>query len=255
MISPLQDSQVLTGKRKVFTPPTVEEALAASADWKALADLWSLLHVYLEPVKGGGSGVRTAPGSKPPFSVAASDLIREISEWAGYFALELMDETSDYAASVDVEQRLRDIASRYGHWTNLPNRRSRDFCDMAKRLMGKARVLIERPPPPDWLGPCPVTFGCQGQLYLRVGRAAATCDQCESVVDMGTWRENLRRALESRLMRRGEIAPALRMLGGKVASSTVRSWIHRGRLVPIIKTPEMFRLTDAMDLAKIKAGR
>ena len=236
-----------------MTIPTAT-GLEAAQTWRNLADLWPLLHAYLEPRKSGADTVRTPPASKPPMSLVASDLIREISDWAWFYAAALMDETADgYVPSADVPSRLREIAMRHGHFTTVPDRTALDFCDQAHELMRKAVGLIEKPVPPTFAGPCMVV-GCDGDLYVKPGRAAATCAECAADVDLGQVREQLRRAMESRLMRRKEIAPALRMLGANSNYEAVKKWVQRGRLVPVIREPEMFRLTDAMDLAKIEVA-
>jgi len=236
-----------------MTLPTAT-GLEAAQTWRNLADLWPLLHAYLEPRKSGADTVRTPPASKPPFSIAASALIADIKDWAGFYALALMDETKDgYVPSADVPSRLREIAMRHGHFTTVPDRTALDFCDQAHELMRKAVGLIEKPVPPTFAGPCMV-MGCDGDLYVKPGRAAATCAECAADVDIGQVREQLRRAMESRIMRRTEIAPALRMLGWEGASKTIHTWIGRTRLVPVIREPEMFRFTDAMDLAKIEVA-
>ena len=236
-----------------MTIPTAT-GLEAAQTWRNLADLWPLLHAYLEPRKSGADTVRTPPASKPPMSLVASDLIAEIGDWAWFYAAALMDETADgYVPSADVPSRLREIAMRHGHFTTVPDRTALDFCDQAHELMRKAVGLIEKPVPPTFAGPCMVV-GCDGDLYVKPGRAAATCVECAADVDLGQVREQLRRAMGSRLMRRKEIAPALRMLGANSNYEAVKKWVQRGRLVPVIREPEMFRLTDAMDLAKIEVA-
>jgi len=243
-----------------MTVPTAT-GLEAAQTWRNLADLWPLLHAYLEPRKSGADTVRTPPASKPPMSLVASDLIREISEWAWFYAAALMDETTDgYVPSADVPSRLREIANRHGHFTTVPDRTALDFCDQAHELMRKAVGLIEKPVPKRWKGPC-IEFGCDGQLFVAPGRGAATCDLCGADVDPGTTNERLAKALDSHLVKANEITTAMKWLGAKVQYSTIRTWIHRGRLVPVMSTTDregkplvLYRMTDVMDLAKVRVA-
>jgi len=242
-----------------MTVPTAT-GLEAAQTWRNLADLWPLLHAYLEPRKSGADTVRTPPASKPPMSLVASDLIQEISDWAWFYAAALMDETADgYVPSADVPSRLREIANRHGHFTTVPDRTALDFCDQAHELMRKAVGLIEKPVPKRWVGPCLDT--CEGQLFVAPGRAAATCDLCGADVDLGAVNARLSRALESHLVKADEITTALRMLENKTPYSTIRTWIWRKRLKPVIESVDregkpltLYRLTDVLDLAKVRVA-
>ena len=263
-----------------MTVPTAT-GLEAAQTWRNLADLWPLLHAYLEPRKSGADTVRTPPASKPPMSLVASDLIQEISNAAFGYAAMLMDETNDYTPSADVPSRLREIAERHGHFTASTDTRiahriiegkrqqepplveilvALDFCNDAHELMRKAVGLIEKPVPKRWKGPC-IEFGCEGQLFVAPGRAAATCDLCGADVDPATTNERLAKALDSHLVKANEITTAMKWLGAKVQYSTIRTWIHRGRLVPVMSTTDregkplvLYRMTDVMDLAKVRVA-
>lgn len=76
----------------------------------------------------------------------------------------------------------------------------------------------------------------------------AICDQCDSAEDLGAVRQRLHGTLNAMLVRRKEIQPALKVLGSKVTTDAVHKWVQRGRLVPAIKEPEMFRMSDALEL-------
>ena len=229
----------------------------AKANWNALADAWPLLHDYLEPRRTGQGGTRSAPASKPPMSIAASDLLKEVADWAGFYALALMDETNDYIAPMAVPERLRGIAERYGHFTSAKDRTALDFCDMAYQLKTQAAHMIERPPSHKWLGPCFTTDGCEGMLWQAPERVAATCDTCAADIDMGQWREHLQKSLETQLMKRPEIVKALKMLEIKCSTAAVHKWIQRGRLIPAVEMTDgegkplvMFRFAEALELAQ-----
>lgn len=141
---------------------------------------------------------------------------------------------------------LRDEAGQY---ERKARRVALDFCDEAEELIAKVGWLVLQPLPPRYMGPC--LAQCGGDLWLEDKRTSAVCDTCASTADPTAVREQLFRAFESRLMKRSELAPALRLLGARTAVETVRSWIQRGRLVPVMREPQMFRFADAVELAGI----
>jgi len=68
-------------------------ALNARDDMLAIADAWPALLVRLSQTgQGDRSGVRTAPGSKPPLSTDISDVKGELEAWVVFLAHVLMDE-------------------------------------------------------------------------------------------------------------------------------------------------------------------
>lgn len=250
-------------------------AAEASREWREIAEALPGIRAYLEPGRTGTrGGSRPAPASRTPLNEAASDLIREIEDWAWFYASALMDETKDYTAPTDPAQRLRDIAERYGHFTetnderwvehkrrdpNMPSghwqRIALDYCDIAHELHRKAVTLIAQPTPPRFMGPC-MTGECRGDVYLKAHEKMPRCLDCDQGHDHADLRIQMWRALEARLLRRDELREALNMLrdpsSKRIKPGLVRLWIHRGRLVPVIQEPELFRLTDAMDLAGIE---
>lgn len=227
-------------------------ALEAAETWATLARLVPTIELYLTP-RPGKSEVRMPPSSKPPIDLVASDLLMELDIAASFYVSALVMETHDVKRFPDgLAAQLALVGERYGHFTAGEEKLAIDFCDEAHELMRKVSALVLQPAPPKWLGPCRECNN--GDLWLKQARANATCDECNASIDMGTWREGLWRALESTLMERDQIAPAIRLLGGKCTPSTVRSWIHRGRLVPIIADSELFRFMDAVDLAHISPG-
>lgn len=228
-------------------------AIEASETWKALAKLVPTIELYLTP-RPGKSEVRMPPSSKPPIDLVASDLLMELDTAASFYVSALVIETPDVKRFPDgLAAQLALVGERYGHFTSDADEKiALDFCDEAHELMRKVAALVVQPAPPKWLGPCRECGN--GELWLKHNKNYALCDNCNASIDMGTWREGLWRALESTLMEREQIAPAIRLLGGKCTPSTVRSWIHRGRLVPIIADSELFRFMDAVDLAHITPG-
>lgn len=237
----------------------------AKAKWLQVAEMWPHLHAYVEPRGTSETKIRTPPASRPPVAVAPLSLIQEISDWAWFYASALMDETHDYVVRPGTVSRLHDIATRYGHFTTAPDRTAMDYCDMADHLWRRARATLAVPATRRFMGTCMTGEGCEGDVYLADGARYATCDKCGSGHDEGQLREQLSRALEGRLLRRDELREALNIVkphGAKrVSPELLRKWIQRGRLVPAMAIPgpkgsdvELFRLTDAMDLAGIESA-
>lgn len=224
-------------------------ALQAADNWRTLGKLVPTIRLYLEPQRTK-SEVHSPPRSKPPIDTTISDLLQELEDAANFYTLVLIDETKDINTwPATLTDRLNLIAQRHGHFTTATDRTATDYCDTAHHLLNKTATIITKPPPPAWLGPC--TTGCGGNLWLKHGKLAAKCDQCGSAIDLEQWRTHLYQALESRLMHRDEIAPAIRLLGGKCTANTIRTWIHRRKLQPILADSELYRFAEAMELAHI----
>ena len=84
----------------------------------------------------------------------------------------------------------------------------------------------------------------------RDGAGFVKCDKCGSVVTLADWRERMRRALEGRIVYRSEIRYALRVMGMRATVNAIDLWVSRGKIVPIIKDPEMFRLAEVIEYAE-----
>lgn len=258
--------------------PCSAVALQASGHWHDLADAFDSLHAYLQPQGTTTSTVHMPPGSRPPISVTVSDLLFDIAEAASFYALAMQDDTNGHydkdhkphgyiaPQRTDVKQRLRDIATRYGHFTTDTNARwvtdggywqrvAMDFCDTAYTLRERAIHVVQQPLPPQYLGPCMAGNDCKGDVYLTSTDKMPRCTTCDTGHDTTQLRDQMTKALAGRLLSREDLRHALNLLrephSKKVTPERVRQWIKRRRLVPIIKAPELFRLTDAMELAGI----
>jgi len=256
-------------------------ALEAAENWRTLARLVPTIRLYLEPRRGKGEPSRVMPQSKPPIDLVASDLLYDLEQTAEFYITCLLMETHDVKRAPDtLEGMLRLIAKRHGHWTSEDDTRNAkvldkgyrgkpvrdddgntvrqnrqialDFCDDAMIYLDKTRNLVLQPLPPRFMGPC--LEACGGDLWLRAGAEKAKCDQCEQEANLADVRDQLASAFAARLMKRSEIGPALRLLGGKTPRGTIDAWIARGRLVPVLRNPQMFRFADAVELAGIEVA-
>jgi len=225
-------------------------ALEAADTWKRLASLVPTIELYLEPTRSGGNSVRRPAQSAPPLSIHASDLLMELDVAASFYCSALMMETPDVKRLPHgLAAQLMLIGRRHGHFTADPDQKiALDFCDEAHDLLTKVIALIMKPLPPQWMGPCQACRG--GDLWLKDGRAYVTCDACSSVEDLQRLHERLHTTMRAMVVKRAEIAPALRLLGSKATANTVKAWVQRGRLVPVMREPEVFRMADALELCR-----
>jgi hypothetical protein len=222
-------------------------AVQIQREWHQLADLVRLAEYALRPRRGPGQLIRGKPESRPPINMAASKLLAQVDSEVGFYVHVLVDETK-FTPPPGRERKIRAVADRVGHFMGDEDRAGQDMLDTAQTLISHILGVTMPTPPPMWAGPCE-SPGCMGDTW-RKERGAITCDECDTRLDIDTWRERMKRRLESRLVYRDEIRPALAMMGVKVKPETLRSWIHRRRLTPVIVSPEMFRLTDVIDLTE-----
>ena len=235
------------GKQVIDTPTAIE----AADNWRRLADLVPLVRLYLEPRRGHSEAGRTAPKSKPPIDLGASDLLFDLDTSASFYCSALLMETDDVKRMPDaLEDQLRLIAKRYGHFTaDADEKIALDFCDEAHELMCKVEVLVIQPLPPQWAGPCAMGE-CDGGMFQSKAQGTARCDTCGALMTFGDWAEWLARKAEIVLMDRGEILDALKMLGHPTKTNTLVQWIARKRVLPATTKPEMFRLSEVLALAE-----
>jgi hypothetical protein len=153
---------------------------------------------------------------------------------------------------------LEQVAHRYGHLTATDDRTAADFADTARDLRRRVRGAIERPEPPAYAGPCPgrgTGDGCPGEIYMPRDREEARCRECGTLVTVDAQRAYLARELDARLMTCSEIVSALVTLGIEVPHATVRTWVHRRRLVEHADGAGLYRLADAVTLARARHAR
>ena len=228
-----------------------QTAIEAAGNWRRLAELVPLVRLYLEPRRGHSEAGRTAPKSKPPLDVDASDLLLYLDMSASFYCSALLMETNDVKRMPDaLEDQLRLIAKRYGHFTADPDEKiALDFCDEAHELVRKVEVLIVQPLPPQWAGPC-AGLECDGGMFQSKAQGTAKCDTCGALMTFSDWAEWLARKAEIVLMDRGEILVALKTLGHPTKANTLSHWVTRHRVLAVTATPEMFRLSEVLELAE-----
>lgn len=104
------------------------------------------------------------------------------------------------------------------------------------------------------------TSVCGAALYVRPGAEVVTCRQCEAVYPADHRRREMLEAAQERELTAADACLALRGLGVTLTPSTVRSWVHRGRLVPAGCTSTSprrptYRVGDLWSLTQMEAAR
>lgn len=227
-------------------------ALTARDDLLWIAAHWNDLHTHLRP--GGGNAltgvtVTTSDTGHAPINIHVSDLLHEI-EWkiARFYAGILADETDWTPTTSTMPGLLREVAERYGHFTNDPTI-ALGFCDDAHDYRHRVTRTLERPAPPTYVGPCQ-NDNCHGELYLKTDHEEGRCTICQRPFTLTEQRDYINREMQGRLMTQAELPRALNILGLKVAPGTVRKWVERHKLTPAIEGEHLYRLADAKTLAE-----
>ncbi|MFY7069604.1 hypothetical protein ACOQFV_27415 [Nocardiopsis changdeensis] len=101
-------------------------------------------------------------------------------------------------------------------------------------------------------GLCP---DCGRPVYARPDAATAQCHDrdCLGLVDTAQWRTDVRAQLAAQVLPLTEVRQALTTLGHPVPLGTLKSWAHRGRLVPCWATDDgrqrpLYLVEDALAL-------
>jgi hypothetical protein len=186
-----------------------------------------------------------------PIDVGVSDTMRQIEDKLRFYARVLLEETDDWAPTTSTMPGLMDqVARRYGHFTSRSGERmALDFCDDAHEMRRMVSGTLAQHLPPHWQGPCPADE-CPGEIYQRDGMTDAVCRVCGRVVGPAEWRAIMRVAFDERLMTRSEMVSALHVVKRTVKPNTLDRWVQRGRIVPVVVDPDLFRFADAYELAE-----
>ena len=238
-----------------MTVVTAQMGLTARDNLTWIADQWPRLRAALDPTRGNAhTGMPRAPEQYPaPINLHISDLMHEIETETRQLAAVLLDETDDWSPSTSsMPGLLRDVAARYGHWTAADHATALAFCDWAEDYRHRVHRALTKPAPPTYIGPCRVSE-CEGELYLRPGRASTTCPHCGTETDAAEQVEWIGEQFEQRLMTPTELASALKVLGQPVPMGTIKSWIHRERLPEVVDG--LYRVSDAQKLALARKTR
>jgi hypothetical protein len=172
--------------------------------------------------------------------IAAAQFLAAQLDWLRHATDE---QGQPYAASVFAE--IRDCASRMRATVEGPaDRRYLGPCgapQWVENLGGEAGCReLEGPP-------------CEGNVYARDGAPAGHCRTCGAEVDTGERRAWLDAEVRSHAFRAVHIADAYR-----ISVDTIRSWAHRGLLVPHGHDADerpLFNVGDVLDLAAADAAR
>ncbi len=124
----------------------------------------------------------------------------------------------------------------------------------------EARHVIDRAPGRSYAGPCREVVEatdeqgeacCLAELHVRDGAKMVRCPLCSAEHDVADRKAWLLLVAESQLVTATELHRLLQFVGQPVPHSTIRSWVHRNRLVAHGSTPDggpLYRVGDAFDL-------
>lgn len=229
-----------------------QTALEAQANILWLADHWADLTARLEPGSSASTNeIRSpSPDRQLPIDTFISDLMAEI-DWQvarHYSNALLMDEPDWRPPSWTTEGMLRGIAERYGHFVTSDGW-GQAFCDDAHDYRERVRKAFDRPPPPEYLGPCPMVINdeeCVGELYAHGSATTVRCPKCLTETTREAQRGYVAEEMDGRLMTVTELGRALKIVGNPVPPGTLRRWVSGE--TPKIKAIEdgLYRLADAI---------
>ena len=232
---------------------SVADSLQAKQDLEWIAARWNDLKARLLPSSTPNTGAaRPAPTSRPPLNLHISDLLHTIEVEARMLGWTLMEETPGgwRPTSSAMPQLLIDVAQHHGHWTTQDDQTALAFTDWANEYRHRVERALENPPNPTYLGPCQ---HCQNDYYVKPRATVAKCRGCHGTIDIRTQMAWVQQQLQDRLMTLSEIRLALNILDIPVPYNTIKSWAHRGRLLP--QAEGLYRLGDAKQLAEEHAER
>lgn len=132
-----------------------------------------------------------------------------------------------------------------------------EFDDELGYAVRNARHAIDLPPDRVYLGTCSDT--CEVEVWAPRGHLTVACPGCGGVHDVAARQEWLTMAVNDRLATATVIAQGLAGAAGVVvAESTLRSWVHRGRLLARGHDQlgrALYRVGDCVDLAVAEQRR
>ena len=110
----------------------------------------------------------------------------------------------------------------------------------------QARRVIDRPADKLYAGPCDL---CQGDLYARIGAPIVECHDCQLVYEVDARRKWLLEALDDHLVNATQMSRLVSYLGVRLAPSTIRMYVTKGRIVAHgndTKGHPLYRLGDVV---------
>lgn len=218
------------------------------------------------------SGPANRSGEKPiPFheaaSDAAADLRRTIVKWARAVA----------EANPHLTLTVTSVAGVAAWMSRLPTLLAEhpDAGVMYREVMRAVRQalrVVDRQDDQVYLGQCGAevdlgydpTLGylavCEGDLYAPADTDVMQCRWCGAIWEVAARRDYLLIHVEDQLATANETSRALSRLGRPVAAATIRSWVHRNKLMQYQPHPldrrlqPRYRIGDVLDLLAAAAA-
>lgn len=124
-----------------------------------------------------------------------------------------------------------------------------DANDAIAGAIADCRRIIDRSPDRVPYGPC-LTEDCKERLYGIRGHHEVTCKHCGSTYSAEELRAWLLDQAEDREVDAATLGRALSWWGEPISAATIRSWIHRGKLLAArhVQGRPVYRIGDALNV-------
>lgn len=192
-------------------------------------------------------------------SDAAAELRRVVIRWA-----RAID-----AANPHLTLTATSVAGAAAWLSRLPNLLAEDpragvMYREVMRAVEQAVRVVDREPDRVYLGQCGAEIGydeesaivevCEGDIYAPADTDVMQCRWCGAIWEVSARRDYLLVHVEDQLATANEASRALSRLGRPVAAATIRSWVHREKLMQYAprssdrRRQPLYRIGDVLEL-------
>lgn len=184
-----------------------------------------------------------------PYDERASDAAYRLRETLVSWAVMVADENDEATAWRwgDVPAFLLSWSAWMRHHDAAP-----EFVTEIREAVARARRAVDRPAPRVYVGRC-VTCGVG--VYARKGAESGTCGVCRTQYDVDSVRAIMLEQVTEHLASATEISRALTTMDMPVTAATIRSLVHRGKLVARDSRPAyagrrtpLYRMGDVLEI-------
>lgn len=214
----------------------------------------------VDKVGGASIGIVTHSSETPlPFNEKASDikhlLCNAVMSWTRVFAEDNPHLLFNVATIEDAARWMAGFPNLLaGHVASVEM-----HADIGS-LVYRARGSIDRPAQRVYLGECGGTTEngrCTAALFGYEGRAGARCGQCSAEWLVEARRRTMLVGIEDKVAHSGNLAALIKANGVPLASSTIRNYARRGKIVSVgidARKRPLYRVGDVLDVLLSRIG-